>query len=150
MENMFIGGFVLSNVGRMRILVAQIHVLHHLMDDVFFLEVFPSWINWHSMVRGNWMWTFAKVVDHISQHGAFYLQLLDLSLLLDSGIHDHNIPRDVLVLIFMDFSGYWKNWGSIAIDRFLMSLEHPTKFLCIYTLIIGDWFPINRKQCCKS
>jgi hypothetical protein len=39
---MFIVGFIVSNVGDMRILVAQIHILHHLMDSVFFLEGLPE------------------------------------------------------------------------------------------------------------
>jgi hypothetical protein len=39
MENMFTNGFILSNIGKVGILVYDIHVLYHLMQSVFFLEV---------------------------------------------------------------------------------------------------------------
>lgn len=37
---MFTNGFVLSNVEEMRILIVEIHILHHLMDNAFLLEAF--------------------------------------------------------------------------------------------------------------
>jgi hypothetical protein len=55
------------------------------------------------------MKTFVYVADHISQHGAFCLQDINLLLLLHQRVHDHCILRDTLVFIFMDFSGHRKD-----------------------------------------
>jgi hypothetical protein len=50
--------------------------------------------------------TFSKIVEHISHHGEFYFQHLDLYLPLDQGVHHHNILTNTLVFIFMEFRGY--------------------------------------------
>jgi hypothetical protein len=40
MKNMVVVDFFLSNVGEMRVLLAKIHILHHLMDNISLLEIF--------------------------------------------------------------------------------------------------------------
>jgi hypothetical protein len=37
------------------------------------------------------MRSFANIANHISQHGAFYLQDIDLLFMLDQSVHNHCI-----------------------------------------------------------
>jgi hypothetical protein len=55
------------------------------------------------------MRSFVEIVDHILQHGAFYLQNIDLLLVLNKSIHYNCILRGALMLVFMDFGGYKKS-----------------------------------------
>ena len=60
---MFTVGFFLPNVGRMRVMVSQVHIFHQLMGNIFLLEIYLDLICPH----------LANIANHISQHGAFYL-----------------------------------------------------------------------------
>jgi hypothetical protein len=40
MGSMVIDDFILSDVGEIRVRDARIHILHHLMDNIFLLEAF--------------------------------------------------------------------------------------------------------------
>jgi hypothetical protein len=70
---MFTVGFFLPNVGRMRVMVSQVHIFHQLMGNIFLLEIYLDLICPHLVVGSNIMRSFANIANHISQHGAFYL-----------------------------------------------------------------------------